>query len=97
MQNGTIYLNKTGHRWMRYENGRKPTFFVRDEQGNYHQRTIIFLEAFGQHTVFYFCWKGFKVSAFPEWCEEHQDKAVVKEESISWPKCRLKDQLAKAA
>jgi hypothetical protein len=78
-----------------YDHGRKPTFFVKDEQGNYHQRTILFVEAFGNFAAFYFCWKGFKVSALPQDCEEHQGKAVVYENSISWPKCLIKNRKSK--
>lgn len=87
-RNGTYYIGKTGHKWVHYEQGSKPTFYVKDEQGVYHLRTIQFYEAFGNFTAFLFSWKGSKVSALPQDTELYEDKPVVYEKSICYPKRR---------
>lgn len=89
LRNGTYYLNNSGNRWVAYENGEKPQFYVKDEAGEFHLRTTVFFESWGNFACNYFYWKGFRVCALPQDYERHEGKAVVYEKTICWPICHI--------
>lgn len=64
MKNGTYYLNNSGHRWVRYENGKKPKHTFKTASGEMVERTAIFYEMFGNFAVACISWKGKKVKVF---------------------------------
>ena len=64
MRNGTYYLNNSGHRWVRYENGKKPKHTFKTESGESVERTAIFYEMFGNFAVACISWKGKKIKVF---------------------------------
>ena len=61
MRNGTYYLNNSGHRWVHYDNGKKPVHTFKTKSGNEVKRTAIYYEAFGNFAVACISYKGKKI------------------------------------
>jgi hypothetical protein len=66
MRNGTYYLNNSGHRWVCFENGKKPKHTFTTSTGKQVERTAIFYEMFGNYAVMCISWKGKKVKVFAD-------------------------------
>lgn len=66
MRNGTYYLNNSGHRWVVYENGKKPIHEFITDKGNKVKRTAIFYSSFGNFATIRISWKGKKIDVFPD-------------------------------
>jgi hypothetical protein len=62
--NGIYYLNNTGHRWVIYENGKKPIHEFMTSNGETVKRKAIFYESFGNFAVAQISWKGKKIKVF---------------------------------
>jgi hypothetical protein len=66
MRNGTYYLNNSGHRWIVYENGKKPQHTFKTKDGKEVTRTAIYYEMFGNFAVICISYKGKKIRVFAD-------------------------------
>lgn len=64
MRNGTYYLNNTGHRWVVFEDGKKPRHTFTTSKGEQVTRTAIFYESFGNFATVCINWKGKRIKVF---------------------------------
>jgi hypothetical protein len=66
MRKGTYYLNNSGHRWVVYDNGKKPIHTFKTESGKEIKRTAIYYESFGNFATVCISYKGQKIRVFAD-------------------------------
>jgi len=66
MRNGFYYLNNSGSRGVRYENGRPKQYMFQTTNGKTVTRRSIFEEAFGNFGLVCISWKGKRIKVFPD-------------------------------